>query len=118
MVLVSGKVPFHTVYLHNMVRDAHGRKMSKSLGNVIDPLEVTEGITLERLIAKLHGQSHLSPVSQRSDLLSVVVSTTLSTEPLSTTLVQNLTADSRTDLHGSGLLSSDCGKSIVFQLAC
>ena len=43
----SGKIPFSTVYLHSMVRDGHGRKMSKSLGNVIDPLHVIEGITLE-----------------------------------------------------------------------
>ena len=35
------------VYLHAMVRDAHGRKMSKSLGNVIDPVNVSEGITLK-----------------------------------------------------------------------
>jgi len=35
------------IYLHAMVRDAHGRKMSKSLGNVIDPLDVIYGITLE-----------------------------------------------------------------------
>lgn len=40
----AGKVPFKQVYLHAMVRDAHGRKMSKSLGNVIDPLHVIEGI--------------------------------------------------------------------------
>lgn len=48
-----GQVPFHTVYLHSMVRDAHGRKMSKSLGNVIDPLEVIEGVSLAALAAKL-----------------------------------------------------------------
>jgi len=57
MVMMSigllGKLPFHTIYLHAMVRDAHGRKMSKSLGNVIDPLEVIDGITLEDLNNKL-----------------------------------------------------------------
>ena len=41
------------VYLHPMIRDAHGRKMSKSLGNVIDPLEVINGITLEGLHKRL-----------------------------------------------------------------
>ena len=43
----AGTVPFRTVYLHSMVRDAHGRKMSKTLGNVVDPIDVIEGITLE-----------------------------------------------------------------------
>lgn len=38
-----------------MVRDAHGRKMSKSLGNVIDPMDVITGITLEELHAQLEG---------------------------------------------------------------
>jgi valyl-tRNA synthetase len=38
----SGKVPFHTVFLHGLVRDEHGKKMSKSRGNVIDPLTVAE----------------------------------------------------------------------------
>ena len=41
---------FLKVYLHSMVRDAHGRKMSKSLGNVIDPLDVVEGISLEVML--------------------------------------------------------------------
>jgi valyl-tRNA synthetase len=41
------QLPFREVYLHPIVRDAHGRKMSKSLGNVIDPMDVIRGITLE-----------------------------------------------------------------------
>lgn len=52
---LTGKVPFKQVYLHAMVRDAHGRKMSKSLGNVIDPTNVIEGITLEKLHESLLG---------------------------------------------------------------
>jgi valyl-tRNA synthetase len=38
----TGEAPFHTVYLHGLVRDEHGRKMSKSLGNVVDPREVMD----------------------------------------------------------------------------
>ncbi|KAH8384583.1 hypothetical protein KR093_001627 [Drosophila rubida] len=55
-----GKLPFKEVYLHPMVRDAHGRKMSKSLGNVIDPMDVIHGITLEGLHEQLIG-SNLDP---------------------------------------------------------
>ncbi len=49
----TGKLPFTEVYLHAMVRDRDGRKMSKSLGNVIDPLDVIYGIELEKLHEKV-----------------------------------------------------------------
>lgn len=55
-----GKLPFKEVFLHPMVRDAHGRKMSKSLGNVIDPMDVIMGITLEGLHLQLV-DSNLDP---------------------------------------------------------
>uniref|UniRef100_A0A3P9PD96 Valine--tRNA ligase n=1 Tax=Poecilia reticulata TaxID=8081 RepID=A0A3P9PD96_POERE len=58
---LTGKLPFKEVYLHAVVRDAHGRKMSKSLGNVIDPLDVITGISLEGLHAQLT-DSNLDPV--------------------------------------------------------
>uniref|UniRef100_A0A7E4ZYM2 Valine--tRNA ligase n=1 Tax=Panagrellus redivivus TaxID=6233 RepID=A0A7E4ZYM2_PANRE len=50
---LTGKLPFKDVYLHALVRDAHGRKMSKSLGNIIDPLDVIRGCTLAALNAQL-----------------------------------------------------------------
>uniref|UniRef100_A0A8P4KK08 Valine--tRNA ligase n=1 Tax=Dicentrarchus labrax TaxID=13489 RepID=A0A8P4KK08_DICLA len=58
---LTGKLPFKEVYLHAVVRDAHGRKMSKSLGNVIDPLDVITGISLEGLHAQLT-DSNLDPL--------------------------------------------------------
>ena len=53
-IKLTGKIPFKEVLCHAMIRDAHGRKMSKSLGNVIDPLDVIEGISLESLHQKLY----------------------------------------------------------------
>lgn len=62
---LTDKVPFTEVYCHSLVRDSEGRKMSKSLGNVVDPLDVISGTELQKLHDKLlQGNLHPDEVTK------------------------------------------------------
>ena len=58
-LLLTGQLPFKEIFLHSMVKDIHGRKMSKSRGNVLDPLDIINGQSLENLLQDIRDSPYI-----------------------------------------------------------
>jgi valyl-tRNA synthetase len=64
------EIPFHTVYITGLVRDSHGQKMSKSKGNVLDPIDLIDGIDLESLVKKRTAGMQVPKLKQKVEKMT------------------------------------------------
>ena len=64
------EIPFHTVYVHGLVRDSQGQKMSKSKGNVLDPIDLIDGIDLETLVTKRTSGMQVPKLKQKIEKMT------------------------------------------------
>ncbi|VDM96983.1 unnamed protein product [Thelazia callipaeda] len=67
---LTGYWPFSQVLLHGLVRDENGKKMSKSIGNIIDPMDVIDGISIQKMLERLN-ESNISEVEKKTASISL-----------------------------------------------
>ncbi|KAM5262876.1 valine--tRNA ligase, mitochondrial [Ctenodactylus gundi] len=107
---LTGRLPFHKVLLHSMVRDRQGRKMSKSLGNVLDPRDIISGVELQELQAKLRA-GNLDPTE-------LVIATAAQKKDFPHGIPECGTDALRFTLCSHGVLGGDLHLSVSEVLSC